>query len=525
MESHPTQYDVVAYPSYTHPQAHPDRMAVIGSLFGLDPAPVTRCRVLELGCGNGSNLVPMAFALPASEFVGIDLAERPIAEGQNMIRQLGLANVKLLQAGVSELDDRTGKFDYIIAHGLFSWVPPEVQSRILDVCRALLNRHGLAFISYDALPGCHLKRMLREMLLFHVRGVESPEERIGQAKAFLKFLSDAQDVSDEHRLWMKAEARRILGHEEGHLYHDELARISEPFHFTQFIANAEAHGLKYVAEADFPDMFDFGFSSPTRETLKQLSQNRILREQYLDFLKCRRFRQTLLCHRETPVAQSPDPKRVGSLFISTSASAGRDGDDLAPGRTVRYRTPKGTKCETDLPIGKAALAVLNAAGTATAFDELATRADALLAAAGIARNDAEQLESLRGFLLQLYAADVVELRSWLPSSTQSVSARPTASALARWQIQRGDIVTSQFHVTVKIADEIGKFLLSQLDGTLDHAALADKIWHFLKSRNAFTADAGDETTARRKVEADLRANLEKLARLGLLVNCPGVSSG
>jgi tRNA G46 methylase TrmB len=67
-----TAYDEVLYPSYTHNQTHPDRLATIATLFGLTPAPVERCRVLELGCGNGSNLVPMAYGLPGSEFVGID---------------------------------------------------------------------------------------------------------------------------------------------------------------------------------------------------------------------------------------------------------------------------------------------------------------------------------------------------------------------------------------------------------------------------------------------------------------------
>src|SRR5260221_4442716 len=98
MQNQPTSYDSVIYPSSTHPQTHPDRLAVIGSLFGLEPAPVNRCRVLELGCGNGTNLVPMAWGLPQSEFVGIDLAALPIARGQRMFSELGLKNVQLVQA-------------------------------------------------------------------------------------------------------------------------------------------------------------------------------------------------------------------------------------------------------------------------------------------------------------------------------------------------------------------------------------------------------------------------------------------
>src|ERR1035441_8734717 len=105
-----TSYDLVAYPSYTHAQTHPDRLGVIGSLLGLEPAAVDHCRVLELGCGTGSNLVPMAWGLPQSQFFGIDLAARALAQGQQMIRDLGLKNLRLTHGNLMEVDDDWGKF-------------------------------------------------------------------------------------------------------------------------------------------------------------------------------------------------------------------------------------------------------------------------------------------------------------------------------------------------------------------------------------------------------------------------------
>ena len=215
MSVSPTSYDVIAYPSYTHAQTHPDRLAVTGALFGLKPTAVTRCRVLELGCGNGSNLVPVAFGLPESEFVGIDLAAKPIDQGQQMIAALGLKNVRLLQGSVTEFDDRRGKFDYIIAHGLFSWVPADVRDHIFKLCRQCLSPQGIAFISYNALPGAHLRTMIREMMLFHVRDLPDPAEQVRQAQALAQFLAAAQDTTDEYRLWMKAELETIRKHETG----------------------------------------------------------------------------------------------------------------------------------------------------------------------------------------------------------------------------------------------------------------------------------------------------------------------
>src|SRR5262245_37775744 len=259
-----SRYDSVLYPSHTHPQTHPNRLAVIGTLAGLAPAPPTRCRLLALGCGDASNLVPMAWTLPDSEFVGLDLAARPIAKGQETIAALGLRNIRLVQADLAALDGDRGKFDYIIAHGLYSWVPVEVREQLLELCRCLLTPHGVAFVSYNALPGGHMRAMLREMMLFHVLGFESPEDRIGQARALTQFLLQGQLPVDEHRGWFKAELEAALEHHPRYLYHDHLGEINEPSYFTQFIERASAHGLQYLAEADYFEMSAHAFSEPVQ---------------------------------------------------------------------------------------------------------------------------------------------------------------------------------------------------------------------------------------------------------------------
>src|SRR3954464_2394603 len=125
-----TIYDDVPYPSIPYPQTHPDRLATLATLFGMRPAPVERCRVLELGCGDGSNLVPMALVLPESRFLGLDLAGEPIRRGRATIDALGLRNVELrqedLRAFAGGADAEQESFDFIVAHGVYSWVPEDV---------------------------------------------------------------------------------------------------------------------------------------------------------------------------------------------------------------------------------------------------------------------------------------------------------------------------------------------------------------------------------------------------------------
>ncbi|MEY2429878.1 MAG: hypothetical protein QOJ40_2763 [Verrucomicrobiota bacterium] len=515
MHKQASSYDSVLYPSYTHPQTHPERLAVVGALMGLQPAPPGRCRVLELGCGNGANLIPMACGLSESEFLGIDLAARPIAFGKKMIQDLGLANIRLFHGSIIDISADWGKFDYIIAHGLYSWVPPDIQKHVLALCRDFLAPQGIAFVSYNALPGGHLRNMLREMMLFHTRGFDSADERVKQAMAFVRFLAEAHDSNDPYRVWVRSELDGILDHSEGHLYHDELAELNEPLYFTQFIERAAAHELQYLAEADYFEMFPYGFNLSARQTLERLGGNRIAREQYLDFLKCRRFRQTLLCHRDACLLTEPRPEMVEDFLVSSLAKCKNAPVNLNPGVNMLYQTPKGAKCETDFPLGKAALAVLGAIGPMPlSFDELLSQARDRLRAAGIQK---ESNESFSSFLLQLYSAGLIELRAGLAPITRSVSERPMASPLARWQAQHGDVATTAFHIAVKLEDEIGRSLLLWLDGTQDRKALVEKIWQLLESRKALVVPEGNETAAREDLAAKLEKNLEKLAGLGLLV--------
>jgi SAM-dependent methyltransferase len=513
-----TDYDQVPYPSYTHPQTHPDRLSVIGRLFGLGAAPIDRCRVLEVGCGDGTNLAPMAWALPRSKFVGVDLASLPIERGQRMVRDLGMTNLVLQQGNLTELGTDFGQFDYIIAHGLYSWVPVEVRNDLLKLCRTLLAPQGIAFISYNALPGGHLRLMAREMMLFHVRGAQTADERMRQAMALVKFLAEAQDTRDAYRAWMKDELERILAHDPGHLHHDELGRINDPIYFAQFMDHAARHGLQYLGDADFLEMSDHIFSESVQQTLSQLTNSRLLREQYLDFLKCRCFRQTLLCQGEARLHNEPQAEPIAGFLIASPAVCTPAPPNLSPGVNCVFETPKGGSCQTDLPAGKAALSILGAAWpTPLPFDELFRLVCQRLAREGLVEDAEASRQRLCQFLLRLYAGRSVEFHTFVPPMARQAGERPVAHPVARWQAGHGDLVSSLFHVTVRVQDEIARSLLIWLDGTLERKALLEKLWAFLQTKKSQALPSDDEAAARRDLEANLDKNLEKLARLGLLL--------
>ena len=171
-----TTYDALPYTTRPRRATHPDTLATHAVLLGMAPAPVDRCRVLELGCGTGGNLVPMAATLPQSRFVGIDLSAVQVAEADRTARALGLSNVEFRAASILDVDAGWGAFDYVVCHGVYSWVPPRVQDAILAVCGRHLAPRGVAYVSYNTYPGWYARAAARDAMLFVARRAPTPAD-------------------------------------------------------------------------------------------------------------------------------------------------------------------------------------------------------------------------------------------------------------------------------------------------------------------------------------------------------------
>lgn len=513
-------YDVMEYPSQVHVQTHPERLAMIGALYGMQPAPPTRCRVLELGCGNASNIIPMAWALPGSTFTGLDLAANPIRHGLELTRHLNLQNLTLKQANLLNVDRSWGEFDYIIAHGIYAWVPANIRDHLLNICHQCLAPQGIAFISYNTLPGAHLSLMLRSMMLMHAGGIEDPDERTSQALVLLKIVGNATgDKDDPRQEWVRRELGRILENPPAQLFHDELAPHFEPVTFADFIRNADRYHLQLVGEADFQEMSDQPFSPEARQALQQLAGNRLHREQFRDFLKLRRFRQTLLTHRQNTVLNEPDSGRVREMLVSLRTPLTASSNDLDPTVAVTFRALPAGRIETTFPPGKAALHhLIQIHPMPVAVPDLLRAAMERLQKAHIASEVSTDSEAqLNGFLLQLCERGLIRLHTWYPNILREPGERPTASPIARWQIARGTRVTSLIHSTVEVQDIAGKTLIALLDGSRDRNALCDGIMAAIGQHGSESSALGDQAALRAEVAKKLETNLQQLADMALLI--------
>jgi SAM-dependent methyltransferase len=181
----------------------------------MKPPGVHRARVLEIGCGSGANLIPMAVELPEGSFLGIDQSARHVAQGHAMIEAGELKNVELRHASILDVGPELGTFDYIICHGVFSWVAPQVQQRILSLCTATLAPDGVAYVSYNTLPGWHMRGILREAMLFHLDGEADPRQSIRKAPEVLDFLVQLPWGPENYDLTMLKDMRAAIVREDG----------------------------------------------------------------------------------------------------------------------------------------------------------------------------------------------------------------------------------------------------------------------------------------------------------------------
>lgn len=533
----PNSYDVIPYPSGTFRSTHPEMMATVGTLLGLNPPAVDQCRVLELGCSNAGNLIPMAYSLPGSQFVGLDLSARQIEMGQAALYDLGLTNVSLHQIDLLDVQDQFGHFDYIIAHGIYSWVPTPVQEKILSLCSQLLTDRGLAFVSYNTYPGWNIRGMIRQMMLFHVRNIADPVERINAAKSLLNFLTESTAASSVASLSatdstayasaLRYEQALLSNYQESYIYHEHLEDINEPLYFTEFIRRAASHGLQYVTEADFVSAQSGNFPPNVVQAVQVLTSDLIETQQYFDFIANRTFRQTILCHDTAVINRSVLPQSLKSFYVAGLLQSASNPIVLSASHPEVFTAHTGKTITVEAPILKAALAHLGQnwpkyipfdALLAAAHEQLAPGVPHVYSVQRL--NDDVQL--LGSTLLYCFANGLVELHTFPALFRTEVSARPTASLVARWQSRTAKTVANLRHETIEL-DDISRAIIAYLDGSHDHAFLFNILDKQARD-GAFILQSSDgkpvETDEARNLllAESLNQSLNRLAGSGLLVD-------
>jgi methyltransferase-like protein len=513
-------YDELPYVSRPRYATHPDCLATVATLLGMRPAPPDRCRVLELGCATGGNLIALAEALPGSRFVGIDLSPRQVDQGQAVVRALGLNNVELRALSILDVDDSFGAFDYVVCDGVYSWVPEAVREKILAVCKRNLAPEGVAYVSYNTYPGWHQRGLVRGLLTFHARRFAALHDRVRQARAFLDFLvRSVPDPDGTYGRLLREEADLLARSGDSYVFHEHLEEENCPVYFREFAGRAAAHGLQYLEDA-WSHTRLAGLDPELEAALRQWSADKIDLEQYLDFLHNGTFRRSLLCHDGVALSRTPSPDLLFDLHATALARPVSAQPGVCSTAAEEFRTERGKSVSTNIPPVKAALlALFEAWPGALSFDAVWAAARQRLG-----RGAAAEEEGGRGLLaqalLQLYLSNLVALHVHPPPFVMEPGDRPLASPLARLQAADGDRVTSRLHKLVDL-EGVDRHVLLCLDGTRDRAAIVDALAEAVTSGRVELRHDGrplrDAEEVRALVGAALGPSLRRLAGSALLI--------
>ena len=353
------RYEETPYRQGAFPVTHPARVGAIARIFGLAPASPDRCRVLELGCGEANNLLPLAERFPQSRFTGVDFSATEIATAEAARAAAGLDGVELICADFRDYEPEPAAFDYIIVHGIYSWVPDEVKARLLALCARALAPSGVALVSYNTHPAWKTRGMLRELLLREIAGETTAAARLARAEKYLRELQQGlADRKDAYALLLLQEIEGRLKKDRIVIYHDELAAINDPCWLHEFTARAAAHGLRYLGDARLASMFAQNLTPSARASAAQFSDDQVRMEQHLDILRNRAFRSTLLVHEGLAIRPAPDPEAMRECLVQTTPRLSPITVDLAPGVAGRFEGGKEFTVQSDKPFIKAAYTVL-----------------------------------------------------------------------------------------------------------------------------------------------------------------------
>jgi len=495
-----SEYDDILYPTHVSLETHPDTLARTAVLFGMEPPPVQHCRVLEIGCGDGGNILPMGFELPNSEFVGIDSASVPIQHAKRVIERTGARNVTARALDIMEIAQDFGTFDYIIAHGIYSWVPEKVQERILGICRDHLSPRGVAFISFNTGPAGRIRQLSRDTMRFHLEAAGSEDDPVREGRQFLQTLMDLADKGSIWKAVLETEVARLSKRADSVTFHDELGPGYSSIYFSDFAVAAERNGLQFMSDVNLSDAIGPPNKPEAAQALERLARGDVIKyQQYLDFLVFRGFRRTLLCHGENQLDRGHLLERVQTLLVAsplTKSSVASDGGIIF---TKRHGSASIT---TNDPIVSLALERL-----ATDWPRALHFSDLAGAIMGKipTKLQEEAPKVLAQALLRLAANKLVDLRTHQAPLAESVGERPMATSLARLQAEQGTSITTLLHTQIEFSSAETRALLRQIDGTRN---LQDLV-------SAMMADLG---TSRNAIEENVMAALAFFRSVGLLVS-------
>ena len=326
-EMQQTIYKELGYKSYPFPFTTPAYLEAYGTLVGLKPPTAKTARVLELGATYGGNIISQAAHNPEATFVGIELSQDQVEKGNKIIGDAKLDNVSLVQGDILNFDESMGTFDYIIAHGFYSWISDEMKDKLLDIISNHLADNGIAYVSYNTYPGWHTMDEVRQLMLFANRGHDESthKEKVLRGKTVGSLVGaqilNYDNLKERNSKFLSA-LRSVMQKDDYYVGHDHLEPHNDPCYLYQFNDHLKANNLAYVGDADLTLSMVRTYDESIADKLEQLAPNsQADQEQYLDFMLDTTFRKSIICKasaaKDISYAVS-NPAEVNTIPVRTA---------------------------------------------------------------------------------------------------------------------------------------------------------------------------------------------------------------
>lgn len=321
-----TIYSELGYKSMPFPYTTPATLEAYAALVGVSAPNPKTARVLELGATYGGNIISQALFNPDATFVGIELSQEQVEKGNEVIANAGLTNVSLIQSDIASIGSEIGTFDYIIAHGVYSWVDDGVKDALLRLIDEHLAEDGIAYISYNTYPGWHTMDEVRQLMMFSNRDKTqfNHKEKVLHGKTIGSIVGSQilkYDNLKERNSKFLGALRSVMQKDEYYVGHDHLEPNNDPVYFYQFNDHLGAHNLAYLCDADLTLSMVRSFDADIADTLDKLALNdHVAQEQYLDFMLDTTFRKSIICkakHAESVTYDMGNPELVNSVPMRT----------------------------------------------------------------------------------------------------------------------------------------------------------------------------------------------------------------
>ena len=321
-----TIYSELGYKSMPFPYTTPATLEAYAALVGVSAPNPKTARVLELGATYGGNIISQALFNPDATFVGIELSQEQVEKGNEVIANAGLTNVSLVQSDIASIGSEIGTFDYIIAHGVYSWVDDGVKDALLRLIDEHLAEDGIAYVSYNTYPGWHTMEEVRQLMMFSNRDKAqfNHKEKVLHGKTIGSIVGSQilkYDNLKERNSKFLGALRSIMQKDEYYVGHDHLEPNNDPVYFYQFNDHLGAHNLAYLCDADLTLSMVRSFDADIADTLDKLALNdHVAQEQYLDFMLDTTFRKSIICkakHAESVTYDMGNPELVNSVPMRT----------------------------------------------------------------------------------------------------------------------------------------------------------------------------------------------------------------